>query len=360
MSNELGANTPPAAAAPSAPAPERGTPHYGDTFDLKDPKAFSTPVSETPSSPAPAAQAAVTPTAPAPVTSPEPVTPPASVQTPAATPPGSEPEKTETQKRMDQLTAKRREEERLRIKAEQEAAYYKGLAEGRTPASPQPVTTETRPSPDDIGTKYSTYEDYLSATIRFDMRQELAEQDRQRESQRAQETEAQTTQRVHTDFMSRINQVRYEKPVVDQALNDPAFLPNTNPLSHHIAQAIKESEISPALIEHLYSNKAELDRLYTMSPYAAAKEIGKLEARLAVSVTPTPVVPSIPVAVIPATPAPAQPQPSAPISHISQAPEPITALKPSGDIAVDIADPNLPMTEFVKRRNSAQFGGRRR
>jgi len=53
------------------------------------------------------------------------------------------------------------------------------------------------------------------------------------------------------------------------------------PITNVMAEAIKSSDIGPELAYHLGTNPKEADRISKLSPLAQAKEIGRIEAKLA-------------------------------------------------------------------------------
>ena len=59
-----------------------------------------------------------------------------------------------------------------------------------------------------------------------------------------------------------------------------AYNPNL-PITDVMAETIRASEIGPELAYHLGSNPKEADRIARLSPFLQAKEIGKIEAKLA-------------------------------------------------------------------------------
>lgn len=59
-----------------------------------------------------------------------------------------------------------------------------------------------------------------------------------------------------------------------------AYNPNV-PITDIMAQTIRESDIGPDVAYYLGSNLAEAKRISQLSPYLQAKEIGKIEARIA-------------------------------------------------------------------------------
>ena len=70
------------------------------------------------------------------------------------------------------------------------------------------------------------------------------------------------------------------------------------PITETMAQTIQTSEIGPDVIYYLGSNPKEADRIARLSPLLQAREIGKIEARLAAnppakktSTAPAPIAP---------------------------------------------------------------------
>ena len=59
-----------------------------------------------------------------------------------------------------------------------------------------------------------------------------------------------------------------------------AYNPNL-PITDVMAETIRASEIGPELAYHLGSNPKEAERIARLSPFLQAKEIGKIEAKLA-------------------------------------------------------------------------------
>ena len=59
-----------------------------------------------------------------------------------------------------------------------------------------------------------------------------------------------------------------------------AYNPNL-PITDVMAETIRASEVGPELAYHLGSNPKEADRIARLSPFLQAKEIGKIEAKLA-------------------------------------------------------------------------------
>lgn len=292
------------------------------------------PVTPDPDATPPATPSGEPPAAPVPPADPGTAEPaPAAPEPPVE--PGSEPSGAE--KRIRELAAKRSEERRGRERAEQEAAYWRGVAEGRIgPNDPVDTPDTIDPNQPPVQENFETYEDYITAKVEWN-RERKEERKRIEDANRTIEESA---QRLNERFNARIREASESEPELMTALSDPTFLTVRDParknMSIHIATTIKESDVSPKLVMYYHKNRAELDKLYSMSPYAAAAAIGRVEAALT------------------ATPPPPPPPPPAPKpNHITQAPPPIDTVSTTGGQDKDILDPNLPIDEFMHRRNVA-------
>ena len=215
------------------------------------------------------------------------------------------PTESRAEKRIKQLLAQKKQ-------ADSEADYWRSQAQKvvETPTAP--------PKPED----FKDYDDFLVEKARYAVQQDNIKE----QAKRAQQTQATAVNEV---FNARIEEAAKETPEIMDIMNDRTFLPGNNPMSHVIAAVIKESELAPGLIQHLYDNPDDLSKMYRMSPAAAAKEIGKIEYQLSI-----------------------KPKPQRKI--ISQAPEPITPVIPKGPQVVELD--KLPIDDFMKKRNQEQYG----
>jgi hypothetical protein len=76
---------------------------------------------------------------------------------------------------------------------------------------------------------------------------------------------------------------------------------NSLPITTVMAQTIQASELGPDIAYHLGSNPREAERISRLSPYLQAKEIGKIEAKLADSPAPVKKTTSAPPPIKPVT-----------------------------------------------------------
>lgn len=227
-----------------------------------------------------------------------------------------------------------------REEAKRQAEYFRGLSEGRgpkpdVPAAPAPMRIEDfLPTEDEFKAAGLTaeafekagrsYDDLLIAKSAFATRKTNAVIAKQAEEARASESAAKS----QTAFMERVNKAAETDPGILEIIED-----RTLPVSKAMAEVIRESEVAPKLLRFLSDNRTEGKRIAGLSPLAAARELGRIEARII------------------AAPAPE------PARRVSQAPEPIRSLTPSGVTEIDLD--KVPIDDFMKKRNAQQFGAAR-
>lgn len=203
------------------------------------------------------------------------------------------------QRRLDELTRARRE-------AEREVEHWRTLAQqGQQPqrsADDEPKETD-----------YKDYAKFIEDRAAWRVRQEL----RQTETQR-QEAQRQAELRD----MAEAARVRIEKASEKyDDFEDVAFRPDVT-ISQAMFEAMADSEYIADIAYHLGKNPDQAQRIARMTPFAAAREIGRIEANFT-----------------------AKPKPEA-----TAAPAPArvvrTSTVPPGDLS-DVKDIN----EWMKRRN---------
>ncbi len=212
-----------------------------------------------------------------------------------------------------------KEHQKLRRRAQQaeaEAAYYRGLAEGRGGAQPAAAAAAEGPPQEDA---FESYEDFLVARARYEVRQE-EQANRAREANRTRET----------TWNARLKAAAAEDPELLDAVNDPSL-----PISPAMAEAIKESDLGPKVLRHLADHPDEAAKIARMGPIAAAREIGRLEHVLTSS----------------------KPE----VKRVSGAPAPITTV--TGATGGDVVDEDkLSINDWMARENTrvneARFGRR--
>ncbi len=236
------------------------------------------------------------------------------------------------QKRINSLTKKVRD-------AERRESYWRGVAEGGgRPADREegsggdrtvvvPAGPPTMPDPSDY--EHGIYDPtYIKDNNEF----LIAAAEYRFEQRRKESTEGERTKEIHKSFIKRMKEAEKEDPLILEMMEDPEFFPANRPEIAPVVAIIKESEMAPQILTHLYTHRDELESILRLAPVSAAREIGKLEAKITGA-------------------------PKTQTRKVSQAPKPV---KPVGDGGsgpplVDAEDDKLSTEEFMKRRNQKQF-----
>lgn len=245
-------------------------------------------------SPEPANQAAIAEPAPATEPTPEPTVEP-----------GAEP-------RESKVVRELKDQRRKRQDAEREAAYWRGQAESRTAPPPAPAPPATPSGHEPRIEEYEKYDDFLVAKAEWNVEQKA----------KANKTKEEEDQ-VQSQFTERIQKASESDPDILDLLND-----QTLPISTPMAVVIKRMELGPQVLRFLANDRNESARIAKLSPLVAAAELGKIEMKIK----------NIP-----------KPE----VKTVSQAPTPITTVKPTGKIEQALDE--IPIDDFMKRRNEAQY-----
>lgn len=231
--------------------------------------------------------------------------------------------KTFTQEDVDKIVSKEKsklERKLQRHERENLAAQIRAqvLEEVKQQFQPQ-QQQESKPQEEN----YSSYGEYLEALADWKADQKLSswqqEQSKKASEQREQQ-EKQTLQQRTADILKKGND-KYDDfedvlQSFDVELSQPAFM------------AITESDVAEDVAYYLATHEAEAKRIAALSPYAQAKEIGKLEVKLT----------------------------KQPAKQISQAPDPIKPVT-SGKAANDTLSDSMSMDDWMAARNK-QLGRR--
>lgn len=226
----------------------------------------------------------------------------------SATPLIDEPEK--EPKAVQELKAQRKK----RQLAEQEAAYWRGVAEAQKqqPAPTEQATVPSGPPRFENFPDWDTFEaardQYLIAQAEQRVEQKLVQQTAERERQHVEQRFAETISKAVED--------------------DPTFLDilqdNTLPITQPIADVLKTSDNAVDIIRYLNDNRNITRQLSQMDSTRLHYEIGKIEAKIEA----TRVVPEPP-------------------KRVSMAPEPIQTVKPTGVVEPD--PDTMPIEDWMKR-----------
>lgn len=171
------------------------------------------------------------------------------------------------QKRIDKLNAKN-------VAMEQEKEYWRQEALKARPAketdqtAPAKPTETGRPKADD----YGTHDEYVEALADYRVEQKLAALEKTRRED-AIKNEAKTKAIAYNE---KLNEFKKSHGDFDDVMESV----ETIPLSLTVHEAILESDLGPELSYELAKDPKEFARICAMKPVQAAKEIGKIEARL--------------------------------------------------------------------------------
>lgn len=176
------------------------------------------------------------------------------------------------QRRIGELTRNWRETERDRD-------YWRDLAlqNLRPTPEPQPEPVEQpRAAPEPVKTLADfNYDEAQFATYLRD--QAVAEARRAAADALREERERETAQRREQSFKERVDNFKKSAPDFD----DLVLRNRSLPITADMAQVIRESEDGPAVAYYLGKNPGEAARIAQLGTVAAARELGKIEARLA-------------------------------------------------------------------------------
>ncbi len=182
------------------------------------------------------------------------------------------------QERIDELTRQKGESAR-------EAAYWRGVAEANKPKAetPPPANDPTsRPKVED----FETYDDFTEALTDW----KLDQRDQKRDATQRAEAQA-------TTWQQRAAAAKESLPDFERVLSE-----STAPMTKDMAEVLRDSEHGPALAYHLAKNPAEAERIARLSPLAAARELGRIEATLSAPKAPAAAPKKVTSAPTPPTP----------------------------------------------------------
>lgn len=169
-------------------------------------------------------------------------------------------------KRINELVRQREDERR-------EKEYWRELAlktQGITPKQDQKEVAQGKPE----ASKFESYEAYIEALTdwKYEQRQKADRERTEKESSATQTRQRQLE--ALTGFEDRADKAREKYEDFD----DVAF--SQFPVTESMTEAILASESGPEILYYLGNNPKEAARIARLPPFVAAREIGKLEAKL--------------------------------------------------------------------------------
>lgn len=177
------------------------------------------------------------------------------------------------QKRIGELTRARRDEERLRKQAEKERDEWRqaALKEGKEEKGEPAEETGKKPTPDD----YDDYEDYNEALAEWLVERKTTEILATVDKKRKKDDETKAQEVHNKEIQNKLDKGREKYEDFDEVALNEAI-----PCSDSMAQAVFDSDITDDVLYYLGTHADEADRISQLSPIAAAREIGKIEAFL--------------------------------------------------------------------------------
>lgn len=169
------------------------------------------------------------------------------------------------QKRIDELTANWREEQRTRQKLE--AMLERVLSNQPQKESPPAQQPKTEP----VVEQFKTYEEYVDARAEWVAERKFQAIEEQRRAAEAEQAKA----HKHDTFLQKAEEFAATAP----DFKDVAFNPSL-PITDVMADAIDLSDKGPEVLYYLGKNPDEAAKIARMPDLQAALEIGRLEARL--------------------------------------------------------------------------------
>ena len=183
------------------------------------------------------------------------------------------PQKPDAKARIRQLHAERE-------RAREDAAYWRGQAEAKKTPEPvtQPEPVNNGPTPD----QFATYEDYLDARADFRAEQKYKTLESEKERKTKEDAVKAAEEKVEESFKSKVEAFKAKTPDFEDTVRNPDLR-----ISKVMYEAMRETEVGPQIAYHLGKNPQESARIAGLSPIAAIKEIGKLEAKFSKEPVPT-------------------------------------------------------------------------
>lgn len=204
--------------------------------------------------------------------------------------------------------------------AQQETEYWKQQALKNQPDQ-KPVESKSESISKPKAENFDSHEEYVEALTDW----KLEEREKKNESLKKQnEVKTQFQNQVQT-FQSKVQEFKKSNEDFDEVLESVDDIP----LSVGFQEALITSDFGPQVMYELAKNPKELERINALSPIVQAREIGKLEARFAQSVS----------------------APAKEIKQTTKATSPISTLgNGSASMTKSLSDPNISFAEYEKVR----------
>lgn len=189
-----------------------------------------------------------------------------------------------TQDEVDRIVTKRLSKAERAWERQNRQILETALSHAQRSADPAPApSNDGEPDP----AKYEHYTDYVRDLARYESRQAMAKTEQQNAQQRQQDTAKQREAKIQQNLAQKMEAASNKYDDFEDVV-----MSSDLPISPGMAEIIAESDIGGELAYYLGKNRNEAARIAALSPLAAAKELGKIESKLAVA--PAPEVSSAP------------------------------------------------------------------
>lgn len=172
------------------------------------------------------------------------------------------------QKRIDELTRRRYDAERRAEEVARDRDHWRDQVQRAQKPEPAPELQAAGKTLADFGYDEAKYQTYLFA----EARNEAVKAAREELTREQQTTQA---RRRETEFATREQKFSKDLPDYFEVTRGQV------PITPEMADVIKESDIGPALAYHLGKNPDVAASIAQLNPLQAARELGRLEAKLA-------------------------------------------------------------------------------
>lgn len=232
--------------------------------------------------------------------------------------------------RIAEITLKHREQER-------ETAYWRNRADAREAkeAEAAKAAAAQKPTPD----KYDDYSDYVDALVDWKADQKVDAKFAERDKKSAAEKQAETRSKTWAERTAEVIKVI---PTYQQDIDAAA----DTPIADHVAEILNDSEHGPRVLHHLAKHPDIAERINSLTPTAAAREIGRIEAGFDVLATASTATDAA------GTEAEA---PSTPTARKTNAPPPAKPVGSGRSTAVNLATASMDEYKAARKAQGARW-----
>ena len=171
------------------------------------------------------------------------------------------------QRKINKLTRQASEAETARLEAEKEAAYYKGLAEGKKEELQKPVSSD-----------FDTYDEFLDARDEYNAALNKPDEIKP-EPKPADDAPKNESQAITSMFDKALEE--YGDDFIEMVVEDDSLA-----ITPTMLEAMSESEVGHKVAMHLAEHPEEARRISSLSETAQIREVMSLEAKQSRAKTP--------------------------------------------------------------------------